>query len=365
MRLLSRSRRAALVAAMLVAVPALARASEVSSGTCSATPTDATGELVASLESVTPATDCSTVPKPQIPGWYPAAFDLAAATTGAKGILTGQGHDLAAPGTRHVVFSDIDQTILKTVQPVLLRNAAGGLLHEPDGTLIMIPDKDFVGALNKLKAKYPTLDWASYSPDFSEFNSVDGILNTPSIATTVAALKKAKQDPATRVVLITARSGDNTADAMHEYSRRHGFPIDGVMAVNNKAQNIALGMTDPALKSAMKKAISMAANLKLMDPDGTKIQDVTYYEDGDDNMADAMQLLPAMFPAIKFRFVDLIHTGHRHFVQKEVSKTGSCGALTSSVDGHTLTPDEIAGYKSVDIEWPPKPEDGDLPAPQS
>ena len=355
-------RRLAAVTAFL-ALSASVHAAEISNGTCSLAPTDSAGSLVADMSAVESHTDCSGVAAPVAPGWYPAAFDMTAAVNGVKSIETTQGHDNST-GVQHVVFSDIDQTLLKTTQPVLLRNAAGALLHDPDGNLIMIPDKDFVGALNKLKAQFPTLDWASYSPDFSEFNSIDGILATPSISTTVAALKAAKKDANTRVVLITARSGDNTSDAMHEYFHRRHLAIDGVMAVNNKAQVLAIGMTDPTLKSAMKKAIAMAANLKLMDPDGTKVKDVTYYEDGDDNMVAAMQLLPAMFPGVKFRFVDLIHTGHRHFVQKEVSTTGPCGALVGT-DGHTLTPDEITGYKSTDIEWPPRPGDGDLPAPQS
>jgi hypothetical protein len=339
-----------------------ARAEQVSSGICNLPASDAAGSLFADLASVAP--DCSNIPAPALPAWLPATFNFGNASAGVATVLAAQGHPAASmTGVHHVVFSDIDQTLLKTVQPVLFRNAAGQLLHDTDGNLIMIPDKDFVGALNALKAKFPALDWASYHPDFSEFNSIDGILHTPEIPTTVNALKNAKKDASTRVVLITARSGDNTADAMAEYFHRRNLAVDGVMAVNNPGQNAATGMTDPTLKSAWKKSLAMAANLKLMDPDGTQVKDVTYFEDGDDNMVAAMQLLPAMFPSVKFRFVDLIHTGHRHFAQKEISTSGTCGQLLSSGDGHALSPDDISGYKSVDIEWPPKPADGDLPAP--
>lgn len=142
------------------------------------------------------------------------------------------------------------------------------------------------------------------------------------------------------------------ADLLPEEARRDADPDLLARRVNNKGQNDIMGLTGQPLSSAQKKAVTMAALLELYGPGTAEVKKVKYLDDTDSNLVAAMELIPKMFPHIKFEFYDVVHRKSGRYDQELVAKTTGAGELKDA-KGKVFGPDRIAGYKSADAPWKP------------
>lgn len=315
----------------------------------------------AGATAVARATTTPVTPPP-MPAWYPAGYDLNAASAGAKDILLGQGvkaGDIGPGIAKKLVFSDVDLTLMKTATPTLLKSkTTGEYLRNPDtGRLVILgvgTMRDQNKELAALKLKWPNVNWADYGMDFREFGSLSEVMRTEEIKSTVDILKASDKDPTSRDFIITARGDDMVPTAMKEYCAAHGVDINGVMAVNNPGQGAKLWPNVTGLTSAQKKALSMAALIKLYDPQGATVRKIKFMDDTDDNLKAAAELLPALFPNIRFEFEDIIHGPRDGYTHKIVARTGAGGGLLDA-HGKAMTLADFETYASVDAPFKPVP----------
>ncbi len=293
---------------------------------------------------------------PTTPAWS-KTFDFVAGTAAARAILIAQGQkpETIGPGLiNRIVFSDADLTLLDTSTPVLLKNATTGAhLRYPEGTpraghLVLLgggAERNADKELADLKLALPTLDWASYGPDYSEFNSLSEILRSGIIPDDLSTLKRSDKDPKSKDFVITSRSATYTAEYMNEVLFRQGIDINGVFAVNEATQ--AAQLNTGAMSSAQKKAVTMAS-LILAYGGADSIKNVRFMDDTDKNLKAAWELLPKMFPTIHFDFVDVIESaGKSEFKHQGVAHTTAGGELAGA-DGKKLSVEGLAAYKSAD-----------------
>ena len=299
---------------------------------------------------------CSLEASLERPPWYPQNYDMKEASRGVAEILHIQGKDLDLDRSRRVdsiIFSDADQTLMKTRIPILLKDkATGQLVKDPaTGKILRLPNRSYLTRIAKLKKEYPNIAWDSFEIDFQEMGSIVAIEDTPPIKHIVEILKNADLQRGNREFIITARSSDVVPQAFEEYFSKLGIVLDGVFAVNNPSLNERLKFKGLGLSAAQKKAVTMAAIIELYLPPGG-LKEVSFYDDGDDNLQMAMLLLPAMFPQITFRFYDVVYVGNNQFCLKPVAISRDRGRLFSADGGREMTVEEINSYFSRDALLP-------------
>lgn len=293
--------------------------------------------------------------EPSLPSWYPASFDLAVAAVAVKDVLIAQGEraETIAPGQADkLLFTDADLTMLKTSTPTLLKHkVTGEYLRYPDsGRLVLLgigPHRGGKADFEAIKAQFPAIDWDSYGFDFSEFGSLTELLRTPMIPDDLRALRRSDRDPQSRDFVVTSRSSENIPLFMDAVLSAHGIDINGVLAVGTPSLTSKLGMGDPALTSARKKALTMAAIITAYGG-AESLKEVKFLDDTDENLIAAMQLLPKLFPTIKFSFYDVLNEdGSDKFKHHLIARTTLSGEL---VDGRNkrISVEAIDGYKSND-----------------
>jgi hypothetical protein len=294
-----------------------------------------------------------------LPSWYPPGFDLDKAAREARGILEAQGEppDSIGPGkAKTLIFTDADLTLINSAPPSLLKHKQTGehLKHPETGEVLRLglgPERDAKKDLARLKTQYPSVPWRDYKLDDSAYGSRAEILATPAIGSTVRTLKASDRNPASRDFVITARSHGTVAPALDEYLRGKGADINGVFAVNHIPTAAKLGTLK--LSSQQKKAVTMAALLKLYQPADARLDTVKFLDDTDKNLVASMQLLPKLYPKTRFEFYDVVHTGNERFERVLVARSDlrRPGELVDS-KGKLLTPEQIAAYKSEDALFP-------------
>jgi hypothetical protein len=289
-----------------------------------------------------------------MPSWFPAQFDLDAAARGAREILLGQGQspESMAPGaTGRVVFSDADFTLLQTTTPVFLTHKTTGqrMVDGATGQPLALresPGRYLHDLLAQAKARQPGLSWDDYTFDFTQMGCAEEILRQDVIGPALDVLKDSDQDPASRDFVVTARSAEAVPGALRQALRNHGADIDGVLTVNNADQVEKMGI--PAeVPAEGKKALVMAALLKLHDPSLAVVRTVTFMDDTDTNLVAAMTTLPRLFPHIAFEFVDVVHVGRRNFEKRVVARSGQDGNLVDG-QGRPMSAADVERYRSQD-----------------
>lgn len=290
-----------------------------------------------------------------LPDWFPLEFDLQRASAGVRQVLESQGADPRSIGPGlcdRVVFTDADHTLLDTRTSVYLKHkGTGERLIDPTTGKPLALGREFERELAAAKGRLTEVPWHLYEPDFSEF-LVDGeVVRTPLIAETVSKLEDADRNARSREFVITARNSETAGAELMASLALHGVNIQGVFAVNSDTLQNSLAIPK-GLTSAQKKALVMAAILLTYDPEQSRIRRVSFMEDGDANLVAAMQLLPKLFPGIRFEFVDVVNVGHE-FRHVEVARTHPDGELVGP-EGRALSLREIDGYSSPDA--PPLPE---------
>jgi hypothetical protein len=291
-----------------------------------------------------------------LPAWVPASFDLKASAAAARALLEAQGEPASsfdAGKVSTMLFSDGDGTIFKSGAPVYLKNKeTGELLRDPNnGALLMIPgatSKDNARALAELKAKLPSLPWDKIGMDYSEFDNIAEILRTPIVAPMIARLRRSDKNEKSRDFVVTARTVDKAVIGIREALRQKGLDINGVITTGNPNHTTPLGIADPAVRSGQKKALAIAAMITAYGAEN--IHHVRFHDDGDDNLIASMQLLPKLFPHIRFEFFDSIHKGEGVFEPRRVAVSHRDGSLTDG-KGAVLDDAAVASYASKDVPF--------------
>lgn len=343
-------------------------------GTMTGRASDAFKRFCAGLQAGNAAAALAALQKESLdttamPAWLPASFDWNKASAGALSMLTTQGEPAATIGAGKadkVIFTDVDLTLLKTDTPTLLKHKVTGAYLRDPGTGKLVLFHELKKELDALKLKYPTFKFDDYAPDFREFGSVAELLRTNVIAEDVRLLRRSDADAKSRDFVITARSDDIMIDALDLLLTQKGIDINGVFAVNGPTAVSQIGMTPPVdpsapagtppawkLSSSQRKAVTMAAIL--MNYGGQDhVKHVKFLDDGDDNLQAAMDLLPKMFPKIKFEFLDVEHVGNKKFKQRLVAYTGEKGELFDKT-GKPYSTDAIRAYTDNDVPMPLDP----------
>ncbi|MBT3393934.1 MAG: hypothetical protein HN411_02340 [Waddliaceae bacterium] len=286
-----------------------------------------------------------------VQGWYPEDFDVAAAAEGVATILDQQGKDVDNIGIENIIFTDADHTLLKTMTPILLRDTSTGqLVKDPkDGTLLRLPNRGAFSSLQLLKQELPSLPWDSIEVDYMEMGSVVALDVTETIDSMVAVLMSSDKMSKNREYIITARSDDDVAAAMEDYFLNLGIDINGVFAVNNATIGDTIGYSEHHITIAQKKALIIEAILHLYTSHENTIKSVSFYDDNDDNLVVAMNLLPELFPKIDFSFYDVVHEGNNIFTIHNIANAKD-GILVSP-EGEKLSDEDIE-YHSYDAPIP-------------
>jgi hypothetical protein len=141
--------------------------------------------------------------------------------------------------------------------------------------------------------------------------------------------------------------------ALDDYLRARGIDINGSFAVSDPVQGGQVGVP-LSLSSAKKKALTMAALIEAYGGEGS-VKTVRFYDDGDSNLKAAMELLPRLFPELKFEFIDVIHTAVDRFEHVLVARTGDEPGSLVTPDGYAFTDELIRSYYSVEAPFIPDP----------
>lgn len=349
--------------------------------------------------------------EPTIPEWYADSFDIDATIAGAKEILASQASGISGTVNDIVFSDADHTIIKSTTPTLLRHKETHALFRNPETGMPVILVGRNKTQYAKLKQAYPNVDWSQWRIENSEFGSVAEILRQEPIPETIAALQTADEREDSRQYVITARFLDNVDFGLDAYLAKRGIDVDGVFVVNHFRVRGTLELNGHGFDSPMRKAATMAALMKangfdadadkininianagqLQDLPGvgevtanriveyrkahgdfesaqdliavsgigpaklaqiaplvsTDVRTVTYYEDKDANLIAAMQLLPVLYPNVRFKFVDPVHVGNHIFEHELVAQTSGAGLLANP-DGEQLCDTGIAQYSSED-----------------
>jgi len=309
--------------------------------------------------ALVPAAGKPLASPPALPSWYPQNFDLAGAGEGVKQVLQAQGQaasDMGSGQVHRLVFSDGDGTLLATKEPIYLKNKATGEYLTYPGThdLVMLPgvtSRDTDAGMAELKKRYPDLPLDQYAMDFSEYGSMAALLRTGAVQPMLDRFQAVDKDPTSREFVVTARSDERVVPAMKQWTSDRGVDLNGTFTTSNPALGKALHFTDAPFTSGQKKAVAMAAAIQAYGPEN--VQSLELHDDGDDNLAATMQLLPKLYPNIDFKFYDSISTGDFKFEPRLIAHSEG-GQLVADgwgsgvAPGAAVTDEQTAAYTSTD-----------------
>lgn len=296
----------------------------------------------------------------ELPEGYPKSVDLGALARAAKEILSAQGMAEADfVGVQRLMLTDADLTLFDSpVIPVLLRhNQSHELLNHPDTheplRLGIGPDRDVMKEYNAIRGAHEEIAWKEYTPEPASVSHLANILAAKEILPTIHSVKTANADQSSREIVVTARGGDDSVVAgIRELLGRHGARLDGAVMLYHPEHRQKLGLTDEVKGQGRKKALAMAALLTLFDPQSATLKRVRFMDDNDDNLIAAMQLLPKLFPNIRFEFVDVVHLGQGRFEPRLVARSQRGGTIKDAA-GKRLDAAQISAYRSQDAPLPP------------
>lgn len=295
-----------------------------------------------------------------LPDWYPRNFDLAALARRLRKLLVRQGErerDLRPGGVRHLSFMDLDGTLVDSKMPVVLAHKqTGELLHYPDSGRLMIlgvgSHRSYREDLAKLEARYD-LPWDDYELNFDHGGNLRALLAEQPIRDQIARLRRQLRKATRRSFVITARSAAPAAFVAHEYLSRLGVDVHGVVAPNTRATAGVLGFEHLDLgenRTGRRKALTMAGLITLYG--AHNIGTAEFHDDSDKNLRAAMQLLPALFPNIRFRFHDVVHE-RKGYERSMIAEAH--GGVVRDPGGRPMSDAEIDEYSSTDAPWKPEP----------
>jgi len=295
-----------------------------------------------------------------LPQWYPRNFNLADLAGRLRALLIEQGEserNLRPTGVRHLSFMDLDGTLVDSKVPVVMAHKeTGELLRYPDSGKLMIlglgADRNYRSDLAKLKERHD-LPWDDYELNFDQGGNLKALLAEDPIRDQVLRLRRHLRSASRRAFVITARSAAPAAFVAHEYLSSLGADVDGVVTPNAPRASEVLGLNDLDLGenfSGPRKALAMAGLISLYG--AHNIGTAEFHDDSDSNLVAAMQLLPALFPNIRFRFHDVVHerAGYERTVVADAH-----GGVVRNAGGRPMSDADIASYKSSDAPWVPVP----------
>jgi hypothetical protein len=290
---------------------------------------------------------------PRLPEWYPAECALPELARAASAELKRLGYGVPRPEeVRQLVFTDADHTFLQTHAPVWVRRKDTGerFLDPQSGKAVAVAltTADYEGDYARLRAQHPDVRWEDYALDFTWYGSTDEIRRTKAIAPTLHALRERSRDELSRAYVITARSSEAVVQGLDRYLQRRGVSVCGVFAINEPKKMQALGLNAPGLDSAKRKALMMAALIQLHSERGGPPERVVFYDDSDQNLIAAMQLLPKLFPQVSFQFHDVRHEGRGVFKPVVVAVSSAMPGGLMRAHGAPLSDAQIAAYRSDD-----------------
>jgi hypothetical protein len=244
-----------------------------------------------------------------LPSWVPPDFALERAAKGLRTLMESQG--AAVVPVKTLLITDADQTLVETRAKTLVRDAASGeLLRHPTTNEPLRLGPEYDAELATLSKQFPQLPWSRVALDFSEFSDAADVNNAKLITTTAKAIRRSDKDADARQLLITARQAPEVLSALRELSRRDDLGLDAVFSANAPAELAALGLEKAALGTPERKALMIAALVELHGA-----THVTFYDDGDENLARAKELLTAMFPRLTVEIIDIVKNDRGHFEQ--------------------------------------------------
>lgn len=299
----------------------------------------------------------STGLKPTLPAWYPKDFDLAHAANQLRAELLAQGmspKELEPGQTRHLFLTDADLTLINTGSVVYLRNRVTGerVLNPTTGKPFELGGgalRDSHVDLRRLKKEFPALPWEHLEKDYEQLHSAEELARQATIAPARDLLNKSARRRSSKQVVITARSGPDIGTSMRNRLAAQNMPVAAVLTVNKADHRDALKI--PADTSvACNKVLHMAALIHLLDPKGSAIRSVRFVDDSDENLVAAMQVLPLLFPNIRWEFLDVVHLGHGRFDARVVARSSVGGDLVD-MHGKPMSQRAIDTYASRDASY--------------
>ncbi len=245
-----------------------------------------------------------------------------ASAPGLRRLLEKQGLKGAQLRARSILVVDWDLTVANTTTPAVIRNRLTGapLLHPKTRAPLVVgvgPTRNADAELAELRAAFPTLAWNHAAPDFKHaFEGTQKFLESEPIQATLEKMRQANRDPNTRVFVLTARTnGDKLIPDMLAYLREQGVTADAVLAPNSKAARWHVpALNLPGMDMGRRKATMIDALAEV-----TGAQELRFIDDNaTQNLAAAMERLPARHPNIRQTFTQVIH-GEDGFFHQEIA----------------------------------------------
>jgi hypothetical protein len=191
--------------------------------------------------------------------------------------------------------------------------------------------------------------------DYSVFNR-QNLGQSKPIEPVIQLLKQSSSSEYTASAVITARSQNHNYSSILEYLAQLGaepnviYPIHSEFLEKNLWNHILI---EPIKKlpPGIKKAIVIAGIIESLQRKGTIVNQVSYYEDTDNYLREAMLFLPKIFPKIKFQFFDVIRTLSADRNKYTIAKVAySENGIVFDLSDKTFDSQKIAEYDSNDCK---------------
>lgn len=274
-----------------------------------------------------------------------------------------KGHDIFA--ANQALFDAMIRTIYRENPNFIAPDARATELnvfdfdHTLANTETMIPIRD---ASDKVTARRDSKCFfvrKGESADFSVFTR-DRLMAGNPIAFVMERARVAGRAANELVFIVTARGQSHTFQSAHEYLRKRGVRVNGVIAVNSplvrdnlwKKLRLPAGMNK--LPGGMKKPLLIAALIEHARERNAKIKTVRYYEDTDKYIGGYIQFMSRTYPKITAEVRDYIRSGkpnQRTYREKLVARVQDGKAR----DEHGKTVSNPSAYDSGDCPPPPQP----------
>lgn len=191
--------------------------------------------------------------------------------------------------------------------------------HTLVDTTIKLPVKLPNGSKKLIDSKCMPLQPGD-KPDFSVFENENTYVSRP-INASLGRLQLYSKLTDNWNVILTARSSRRSFSSAQEYLWLKNAEPDAVIALHFSPlerglwSKMKLPRIIDSAPQGYKKPLVIAALIQILKNRGSDIKLVRYFEDTDTYLRNAMQLLPTLYPNIRFEFFDYIRTGNANTAQ--------------------------------------------------
>jgi hypothetical protein len=294
-----------------------------------------------------------------LPDWYPPkGFDLDEAARAIEEITGNKAPSLAPRGGVTIDVTDLDLTIAQTNRaiPFVYKSRPNELVKNPEtGGLLEInygPGAQREHELLELKRRWgDRVPWDEIEPVSHAMRTAEEVRATPEIELSIERLRKDQRKNGNRTYVVSNTGSEAALRGAKQFLEDRSLRSAGILSSSHSEQLARLGIPKDA-STGVRKALMIAAIIRAHEQKGVPVKSLRFMEDKDETVRAAMELLPSLFPHVRFEIIDVVHKGDRRH-EHVVAGRGKNGVLTDD-RGRPLDREAIAKYESNDPFYAPK-----------